>query len=234
MNLSKNNFIAHRGLHKGREIPENSLKAFKEAILNHYAIEFDINITKDNQIIVFHDENLYRLCGIKENIENIDYSFFKELKLYESSQYIPLFKEVLELVKGKVPLIIEIKKHKNIGKLETKLIDILSFYKGEYFLCSFEKEILCWLKKNNPTLKIGLIFESLPRKFEKYNKTIFLYKFFKTKPDFISLSYDLFNSSIFQFIRKNNLFVMVWTIKTKEEYEKINKKADAIIFEDFI
>ena len=79
-----------------------------------------------------------------------------------------------------------------------------------------------------------MIFESLPRKFEKYNKTIFLYKFFKTKPDFISLSYDLFNSSIFQFIRKNNLFVMVWTIKTKEEYEKINKKADAIIFEDFI
>lgn len=234
MNLFKNKFIAHRGLYQNKKIPENSLLAFQGAVSKNFAIELDINITKDNQIIVFHDDDLFRICNRKEKIEEVEISFLKRMKLYNSNEKIPLFTEVLNLVQNKVPLIIEIKKHKNIGKLETKLIDILSLYKGEYFLCSFEKEILCWLKKNNSTLKIGLIFESLPQKFEKYNKTIFLYKYYKTKPDFISLSYDLINSTIFQFIKENNLFLMVWTIKTKAEYQKIDKKVDAIIFENFM
>ncbi len=234
MSLFKNRFIAHRGFHKNQVIPENSIESFKEAILNNYAIELDINITKDNQIIVFHDENLYRLCGIKENIENINYSFLKGLKLYGSDEYIPLFEEVLALVKGKVPLIIEIKRHKELGVLESFLIDLLNNYKGEYFICSFEKDILHYFKLNNPNLKRGLIFESLPLKFQKYNKTIFLYKFFKTKPNFISLNYQLISSSIYKFCIQRDISILAWTIKTKKECKKVDTKVDGIIFENFI
>ena len=145
--------IAHRGLHKGREIPENSMLAFQKAVEKNYGIELDITISKDNEIVVFHDDTLNRLCNVNGNIEDFEYSFLKKLKLYETQEHIPLFSEVLDLTKNKVPLIIEIKKHKNIGILETKLCELLNNYAGEYYICSFEKEILTWFKKNKLNLK---------------------------------------------------------------------------------
>lgn len=223
--------IAHRGLHKGREIPENSMLAFQKAVEKNYGIELDITISKDNEIVVFHDDTLNRLCNINGNIEDFEYSFLKKLKLYGTQEHIPLFSEVLSLVENKVPLIIEIKKHKNIGILETKLCELLNNYTGEYYICSFEKDILTWFKKNKPNLKRGLIFETNLKKFQKYNKTLFLYKYFKTKPDFISLDYKLLDSSIYSFCVKNNLPIISWTINSKEKYKKVNKKVDSVIFE---
>ena len=234
MKLFKNRFIAHRGLHKNKIIPENSMLAFKAAIEKNYAIEFDINITKDNQIVVFHDDDLNRLCNKKENIEDVSYDFLKDLNLYESNEKIPLLKELLDEVAGKIPLIIEIKKHKNIGLLENILLEMLKEYKGEYFICSFEKDILLWLEKNKPKEIRGLIFESLPIKFKKYEKIAFLYKYFKSKVDFISLEDKLIDSSIYDFCKKKELDIVVWTIKDKKSFQNIDKKVSAVIFENFI
>ena len=234
MKLFKNRFIAHRGLHKNKIIPENSMLAFKAAIEKNYAIEFDINITKDNQIVVFHDDDLNRLCNKKKNIEDVSYDFLKDLNLYESNEKIPLLKELLDEVAGKIPLIIEIKKHKNIGLLENILLEMLKEYKGEYFICSFEKDILLWLEKNKPKEIRGLIFESLPIKFKKYEKTVFLYKYFKSKADFISLEDKLIDSSIYDFCKKKELDILVWTIKDKKSFQNIDKKVSAVIFENFI
>lgn len=234
MKLFKNRFIAHRGLHKNKIIPENSMLAFKAAIEKNYAIEFDINITKDNQIVVFHDDDLNRLCNKKENIEDVSYDFLKDLNLYESNEKIPLLKELLDEVAGKIPLIIEIKKHKNIGLLENILLEMLKEYKGEYFICSFEKDILLWLEKNKPKEIRGLIFGSLPIKFKKYEKIAFLYKYFKSKADFISLEDKLIDSSIYDFCKKKELDILVWTIKDKKSFQNIDKKVSAVIFENFI
>ncbi len=225
-------FIAHRGLHDGKNIPENSLLAFKKAIEKNYAIEFDITITKDNQVVVFHDEDLVRLCNKKEKVEEVEYGFLKKLKLYNSDEDIPLFKEVLELVDKKIALIIEIKKHQNIGVLENIVLDLLENYEGEYFICSFEKDILFWLKENRTNIKRGLIYEYNSKVFKKYHKILFLYKYYKIKPDFVSLDYRLLNSSIYKFCKKNSLPIFCWTINSKERYENIEKKVDGIIFEN--
>ena len=119
-------FIAHRGLHDGKTIPENSILAFKKAVENGYGIELDITISEDNQIVVFHDETLDRLCNISGNIEDFDYSFLKNLRLYKTDETIPLFNEVLEIVKADTSLFIEIKKHKNIGILENILSSVFT------------------------------------------------------------------------------------------------------------
>ncbi len=233
MNLLKhNNFVAHRGLHRGTSIPENSLLAFKKAIEKNYAIEFDITITKDNQVVVFHDEDLFRLCNRTEKIQEIEYSYLKKIRLYNGDEYIPLFKEVLELIDKKVALIIEIKKHENIGVLENIILDLLDKYQGEYLICSFEKDILFWLKKNRINIQRGLIFESNPKKFEKYNKVLFLYKYYKVRPDFVSLDYKLLDSLIYEFCKKNSLPIFCWTINSKEKYKNVYKKVDGIIFEN--
>lgn len=86
------------------------------------------------------------------------------------------------------------------------------------------------VKRIDQILK-GLIFESLPKKFEKYNKLIFLYKYFKTKPDFISLDYYLYKSDIYDFCKKMNLEVYFWTIDSLEKFNQINKDDNKIIFE---
>jgi glycerophosphoryl diester phosphodiesterase len=229
--LKTTKLITHRGLHEGFEIPENSMLAFQKAVEKNYGIELDITISKDNQIVVFHDDTLSRLCNVNGNIEDFDYSFLKNLRLYQTDETIPLFREVLETIKVDTLLFIEIKKHKNIGILENNLSDLLSEFNGKYFVCSFEKNILYWLKKYKPIIKRGLIFESLPKKFEKYNKLIFLYKYFKTKPDFISLEYSLFESDICNFCKKKNIFISIWTVNSSKQYEILNEKIDAVIFE---
>ena len=86
----------------------------------------------------------------------------KNLRLYNTDETIPLFNEVLEIVKADTSLFIEIKKHKNIGILENNLCGLLSEFNGDFFICSFEKDILYWFKKHKETIKRGLIFESLP------------------------------------------------------------------------
>ena len=223
--------IAHRGLHKGFEIPENSILAFKKAKEKSYGIELDITISKDNQIVVFHDDTLDRLCNISGNIEDFDYKFLEEQKLYKTDEKIPLLSQVLKVIGLDTLVLIEIKKHRNIGLLENILCDLLNNYRGKYLICSFEKDILFWFKKNRVNMKKGLIFESLPKKFEKYNKLIFLYKFFKTSPDFISLDYSLFDSSIYKFCKKKDLELYFWTIDSFEKFNKVNKDNNKIIFE---
>lgn len=224
-------YIAHRGLHKGFDIPENSILAFEKAVEKNYGIELDITISKDNQIVVFHDDTLDRLCNISGDIEDFDYKFLEKQKLYKTDEKIPLLSEVLKVIGLDTLVLIEIKKHKNIGVLENILCDLLEGYKGKYFICSFEKDILFWFKKNRPNMKKGLIFESLPKKFEKYNRFIFLYKFFKIKPDFISLSHTLFNSSIYKFCKKKDLEIYFWTIDSLEKLNLVNEDHNQIIFE---
>lgn len=234
MNLFRNKLIAHRGLHYKKEVPENSLLAISKAVEKSYNIEFDITITSDGKIVVFHDEDLKRLCGTSKFIEDVPYSFLEKQKLYETDEKIPLFDEILKLVQGKIDLIIEIKKHKNIGLLEKSLVEKLSSYDGRYFICSFEKDILYWFRINQKKIKRGLIFENVPKKFEKFQKALFLYKYYKTKPDFISLQYELIESNIYTFCKKQRVDIITWTINTKEKFENVNAKVDGVIFESEI
>ena len=88
MSLFKNKFIAHRGLHSS-SIPENSLLSFQKALVNDYAMEFDLTITKDEKVVVFHDDNLLRLCNVDKDIEEVDYSYLKNLKPFDSNEKIP-------------------------------------------------------------------------------------------------------------------------------------------------
>ena len=101
---------AHRGLHDNEHgIPENSMAAFQRAVDKGYGIELDVHLTADNQLVVFHDDTLTRMCGINKKISGFLYSYLQQLRLLGTGEGIPLFKDVLALVDGKVPLIIELK-----------------------------------------------------------------------------------------------------------------------------
>lgn len=232
MKWIKNRPIAHRGLHKGFEIPENSLFAFKRAMDNNYAIELDVRLTKDEKVIVFHDKNLIRLCADRRKIGNQNYNAIKDIKLYNSNETIPLLMDVLNLIDGKVPLIIEIKNYGKIGLLEELLVKQLEEYMGEYAICSFNHHVIDWFRKKHPLILRGLIYGDIKKFKIKFYKSTFLYRFFKVKPHFVSLDYKLLDTLIPMFCRRSLIPIVSWTIDSKKKRRKAIKIVDNIIFEN--
>jgi len=94
----------HRGLHKN--VPENSLLAFKKALYRNMPIELDVRITKDSKLVVFHDANLKRMTGIDKKIEKCNYEEIENIKLNNSDEKIPLLIDVLNLINNKVLLLL--------------------------------------------------------------------------------------------------------------------------------
>ena len=102
--------FAHRGLYEpDQSVPENSLRAFRRAVEAGYGAELDVQMTKDGQVVVFHDDDLKRGCGVDGRICDMTLAELEELRLFGSEERIPLFSEVLEIFGGKQPLIIKLK-----------------------------------------------------------------------------------------------------------------------------
>ncbi|MBQ2959786.1 MAG: glycerophosphodiester phosphodiesterase [Oscillospiraceae bacterium] len=148
--------FAHRGLHsEDRTVPENSLEAFKQARDAGYGMELDVQLSRDGEVVVFHDDTLDRVCGVEGRVEEQDCSRLKELSLCGTEEKIPLLGEVLELVNGSVPLIVELKNGKRNQELCEKTYALLSGYKGEYCIESFNPFIVGWFRRNAPEVLRG-------------------------------------------------------------------------------
>ncbi len=234
--LSPNSWVlnlpaAHRGLHN-ELLPENSLSAFQNAISLGYAIELDLQMSIDGEIFVFHDDNLLRMTGFNGDIRETSSEKIKSLFLKSSTEKIPTFKEVLSLVDGKVPLLIEIKQQKHKG-IEKKIVAHLKNYGGEFAFQSFDPTILLRLKKLMPEAILGQLASGLK------NKLGFIKNFviknaplnFFVKPDFIN--YDVYSLPVKNRIT-NSLPLLTWTIRTKEEEEKAKKYAKNYVFENIL
>lgn len=204
-----NNKIAHRGMFDNIKIPENSMKAFKKALKYNYPIELDISITKDNKLVVFHDNNLKRMTGIDRLIEDTTYNELKDYTLLETKEHIPTLEEVLQLIDNKVLLDIEIKNTKRIKETCNILKKELKDYKN-YILKSFNPKIVRYLKDNNPNIKVGYLISSK----HKLLSNSFIIKY--TKADFLSISKDLLIKNKYKKLRKKYP-LMIWTIKDKNE-----------------
>ena len=139
--------IAHRGLW-GENVVENSISAYKNAIDNGFAIETDVFITKDNNVVCSHDNNLFRLAKLDKNLNDITLSEVKEINLIGGGK-IPTLNELLDLNNGRVFLLIEIKNQKN-KRVVDKTIEILNSYKGNYAIQSFNPFYLKRVKKLAP------------------------------------------------------------------------------------
>lgn len=223
LNKYKNKVFAHRGIHNNKDIPENSLKAFKLAMNKNIPIELDIHLTKDNQLVVFHDDNLIRMTNQDKNIEDITMEEIKTYNLLNTKEKIPTLEEVLSLIKGKVLIDIEVKGKKRINTLVNQLLKKLEKYNGEIIIKSFNPKIVKELKTKTRKYPIGLLitYNSTDKIYNLFSKTnIFLHY---TSPDFIAISKKLIhNKKLQKYITK--LPVLIWTIKDNNEIININNK----------
>ncbi|EKC67601.1 glycerophosphoryl diester phosphodiesterase, partial [human gut metagenome] len=109
---------AHRGLHtEDGTVPENSLPAFRAAAEAGYAVEMDVHLTADDQLVVFHDDTLERMCGVPGVIDDFTLAELRALHLGDTDCVIPTFAEALEALGGRVPLLLEVKRGHNNRRL---------------------------------------------------------------------------------------------------------------------
>lgn len=232
---------AHRGLHDNKsDAPENSLKAFAKAVGNGYGIELDVQLTKDKQVVVFHDYNLKRICGIDKEVNECTYKELSHLVLLNSNEKIPLFTEVLSLVNGKVPLIVEIKKKNTKDPICEYAYDILQNYQGIYCMESFHPLALLWFKKNHPEIVRGQLSMNYHRDSDEKITPVYmalrhLLFNFLTKPDFIAYDHRAKKAMSKNLCRiLYGCISVAWTITSQEEMDAARNYYDLFIFEGFI
>lgn len=235
LNFLVSNLIAHRGYHSEKDsIPENSIPAFIQAIENNYIIELDLHILKDGNVVVFHDDNLNRMAGVNKNIKDTTYDEIKDLKLKNTNNFIPLFKDVLNLVNGKVPIIIEFKYDVKAGILEKATMDILKNYSGKFVVKSFSPLSILYIKKHYPNVVRGFLSSNM--KSEKcfikrwFLTSNFLLKFLNV--DFLSYDINSLPDKMVKNFRKEHI-VLGWTVRNKDDFEKGKKYCDNLICENF-
>ncbi len=173
-----------------RIVPENTMTAFCMAVKHGFGSELDVHLAKDGSLPVFHDENLFRMCGVDGKIEDLTKERIGELKLLDTDCRIPFLEQVLDLytspaaacarpdgrcgggaVEGNscedrlhLPLIIELKAEKNAAALCAAVMECIDRYPSlNYCIESFDPRVTLWLKKNRPDVIRGQLTENFCR-----------------------------------------------------------------------
>lgn len=231
-----NKMYAHRGLHDD-VVPENSLTAFRLARENGYGVELDVQMTKDGQLVVFHDGNLKRVCGVDGFLRDYTYEELQQFSLKGTQEKIPLFSTVLNTL-GTTDLICEIKGdngNKNYVICQ-KTYEALLQYPGRYCVESFSPYLVKWFKDNHNEIIRG----QLSCDFVKEKSVSFPVAFAMThllvncisRPDFVAYKHQDTDAFGFKFCKTFfKPFLVTWTAKGEAEQLKAWEIFDAVIFE---
>lgn len=226
--------VAHRGLHD-RElgIPENSLPAFARAVEHGKAIELDLHATADNRLVVLHDFQLKRMTGVPGIVEEWTLEDLRKLRLQGTDAQIPTLDEVLELVNGRIPLLLEIKSERlgEVGRLEPVLMKRLASYQGEFILEAFNPEVLVWLHRHAPQYIRGQLgnLDDENRQFKFYSRHLMFNPL--SRPDFIAFDIQKIDYKLRLACKKHGLPLLGWTIRTEAELKKADRLCDGVIYE---
>lgn len=252
---------AHRGLHDNRSsAPENSMAAFKKAVGGGYGIECDVQLTKDGVPVIFHDFTLARVArypqgeipsdavrnedgslGVKGKVIDYTYEELMNFHLLDSDEKIPKFEEFLQMVDGKIPLIVELKIERKDLSVCRKADELLSRYKGIYCIESFNPLGVMWYRKNRPEVFRGQLSDAFhkdkPDEFKGplyFVLTNLLFNFM-TRPDFVAFNHKYANCLARRICRRiyGNV-AAAWTIKSEAELERARRNFDIFIFDSFV
>lgn len=227
--------FAHRGLYeKDQSIPENSLKAFERAVESGYGMELDVQLSADGQVVVFHDDDLKRICGPDKRVDELTFEQLRKLRLCDTDEQIPLFTEVLSLVNGREPLIVELKNGPRNKELCKKTLDILKDYSGDYCVESFNPMITAWFRFHAPKILRGFLTQQ-PEVYVKDGIPGFLGGLlgrcifnFAARPNFIA--HKIGKKTLFvKIVEKMGAIRVAWTSHDTET----EKDYDIVIFEHY-
>lgn len=236
--------IAHRGLHDpSRDLPENSLGAARAAMAGGYAMECDLRLSKDGRVFVFHDETLDRLCGKSGAFAAHNAGELQQMVLSGSSEGVASLEQLLGLVQGASPLILELKSNfsGNVA-LAGAVAAVLGDYAGPVAVKSFDPALIAALRATNAPWPLGIVSQVDHDEAEwaglSYGQLHELARFSHaavTRPDFLSWRARDLPNPVCEFARAcAGTPVMTWTIRSPEQAEAARRHADQIVFEGFL
>ncbi len=240
--------IAHRGLHEGsRGAVENSISAAQAAIAGGYAIECDVQLTRDGEIVVFHDDGLERLTGCSGLVRDLNAAELTTMRLCGATDRIPSLADFLKSIGGRTPLVIELKsKFDGDLRLARRVAELVAVYDGAVVIESFDPHPMAFLRNFGPSLgltdmPLGMVAQAHydPADWPELSQaqaqelTHFLH-YPATRPDFLSWSVDDLPNAI-PFLCRTGLGmpVTVWTVRSSAQAAMARKWADQIVFEGF-
>src|SRR3954462_3060426 len=215
--------IAHRGLHAARAgRPENSLAAFAHACAHGFPVELDVRLTRDREVVVFHDRALRRLTGAGGRVEERYAAEVRALRLQGTDERVPLLREVLELVGGRVPLLIELKSGAPPTALELAVLAALDGYAGEVAIQAFQLRTVRELDRRAAPHAIGHLW---------HRRTVAATG---DRVAFVGCHVDGVPRRAVRRRRDAGKVVLAWTVRSPEQAERALRFVDNYIFEGFV
>jgi len=224
---------------------ENSRAAIGAACDAGYGVEFDLQMSRDGEAVVFHDPVLDRLTGRTGRVGDLDAAELGQTILSGTSETIPTLVEILDIVAGRVPLLIELKDQDgelgaNVGRLERRVAEILAGYSGPVVCMSFNPHSMAALREAAPELALGLCTGPLEKPWWAHVPDARLAEL-REIPDlerigaaFVSHKHPDLGAPVIARIRQTGLAIVCWTIRSSEEEQVARGFADNITFEGYL
>ena len=230
---------AHRGLW-GDTAPENSLAAFELAVKAGFAIELDVQLSSDGEVMVFHDYTLTRMCGKDVKLAALRAAELAACTLGDTEEHIPTLAEVLALVGGRVPLLIELKGESGNTALCPAVAALLDAYRGEWCVESFNPLLLRWFKKNRKDAVRGLLSTDLIKEKKSGSRVLnfalsALWLTFLCRPAFHAWDQHYPRRLALRCgIKCFGAASLVYTVKNQADYERQLSAGNYPIFDGFV
>jgi glycerophosphoryl diester phosphodiesterase len=225
--------IAHRGLHTaGPEAPENSLASFRAAADEGLPIELDVQMTADEMVVVMHDEDLRRMTGDDRRVDEITMHELRVLRLAGGSEPVPSLAEALETIDGRVPVLVEIKNGGDPGPMEDAVAEMLSDYRGDAAVISFNPYSLAWIASQKPELLRGQLastFEGVELAGWKKLLLSNLLMNWTSRPDFVAYELSDVPNAVTTLQRWRGRPLLGWTAENAEDLEHGLETCDSVI-----
>ncbi|MBB3288895.1 MULTISPECIES: glycerophosphodiester phosphodiesterase [unclassified Rhizobium] len=222
--------VAHRGYHDmNKEVWENTLSAFSRAIEAGFAIECDLHYASDGVPVVFHDDDLQRVCNLPGEVRERTSAELGLLSVGGTKDKIPTLKQLLRLCDGKVPLVLELKGREGDDEgFAESVLEVLEGYKGHVALMSFDHWLLKDLKALEAPYPVGLTAEgNKPETFFQHDEAMHL------GLDFISYFYGHLPNPFVTAQRQRGIPVITWTVRDEAARKHTFANADQMTFEGF-
>lgn len=236
----KKYYYAHRGLYSADQtVPENSLAAFSLAVERGFGMELDLQLTEDGVIVIHHDENISRMCGADKIISQMTFEELSAYRLNNTQEKIPTFGELLALVGGKTPLIIELKAYDNYAKLCETALNMLRGYDGLFCVESFSPYSVLWFRRHAPDIIRGQLMNPYNKRGQTKIKNGFtawalrnMLTNFIVRPDFEA--YHIGGRHTVSLRLARRVFGMQevsWTVRDEATFAQCEKEGCLVIFE---
>ena len=232
--------LAHRGLH-GEGAAENSMTAFRRAKEAGFGVELDVRLSKDGELVVFHDDTLTRVAGVEGRVDELTLAELRECRLSGTDDTIPTLREVFDLIDGSIPILIEIKEKIGSSAVTRKLLAELKSYDGPYIVESFDPMAISAFRKGRREVPLGILSRRFCDMKEHKGSPLYfalqnmLFNFLSV-PDFVAYRHSDANTLSLKLAR--SLFgtvTVAWTTRSAEEGEAAKKNGfDCIIFENYL